>query len=113
MASLSEAFPNINTFERPQMKNYFNSQDNLFLKNNQQKQNNYIQQIEITDNVVRQLFANPLFREWLSQSILNMTPKNSGFINTCQNFFIKNTVSCLIFLVLLFSFILILLAIKK
>lgn len=107
MASLSEAFPNINTFERPQMKNYFNSQDNLFLKNNQQKQ------IEVTDNFVRQLFANPLFREWLSQSILNMTPKNSGFINTCQNFFIKNTMSCLIFIVLLFSFILILLAIKK
>ena len=44
MANLSEAFPNTNSFENPKVKNYFNSQDNLFMRP-QQPVNNVVNEI--------------------------------------------------------------------
>lgn len=114
MANLSEAFPNTNSFENPKVKNYFNSQDNLFMRP-QQPVNNVVN--EIDNNYVRQLFANPLFRQWLTQSILSVNNSGStggaSLVNACQEFFVKHTGSCILCVAGIILLLIILLIMKK
>ena len=118
MANLSEVFGDFYSDEAstsynykvpPALNSYFD-QSSLFKNNNAKfKQERQVQSpyvLEINDEFVRQLFANPLFREWLAKSIINNN--GSKFCDSCIDFFRRYTVPCLAGVGLLFLLVLIL-----
>lgn len=122
MANLSEVFGdfysdeastsfNYTTHRVPPALNSYFDQSPIF-KNNSAKykqepqvQSPYI--LEINDEFVKQLFANPLFREWLAKSIINNSD-GSKFCDTCIDFFRRYTIPCLTGVGILFLIVLIL-----
>lgn len=128
MANLSEVFGdfysdeastsfNYTTHRVPPALNSYFDQSPIFKNNSakykqdcqsrqdQQVQSPYI--LEINDEFVKQLFANPLFREWLAKSIINNSD-GSKFCDTCIDFFRRYTIPCLTGVGVLFLIVLIL-----